>query len=80
MKAALESFHLLKSDSKALILGYMFELGANSIQEHQTIVNLTEDLDFSNVFFIGAHFHQTKTQQRQFETFEELKNYFIKNV
>ena len=79
MQAALESFHLLKADSKILILGDMFELGKDRLQEHQSIVDLTAHLKFNNVFFIGENFHQTKTKQHQFKTFQELKNYFSEN-
>ena len=78
IKAALENFYLLTDKNKVVILGDMFELGKRSKHEHQSISDLCGKLNFKNVFLVGENFHQTKTKNKTFITFDDLKNY-IKN-
>ncbi len=75
MEAAINNFNLLKSDKKILIVGDMFELGKNSEEEHQSIVNLIESKEFNDVILVGGNFFKTKGKQRRFEEFEELRAY-----
>jgi len=77
MEAALQSFHLLKESSKAVILGDMFELGENSVEEHQAIADLAAKLHFNQVYLVGAHFYGIKTKSHQFKTFDDFKNFLI---
>ncbi|QXP69093.1 UDP-N-acetylmuramoyl-tripeptide--D-alanyl-D-alanine ligase [Polaribacter sp. R2A056_3_33] len=79
MKAALENFEDIKAESKTVILGDMFELGKTSLEEHQNIVNFVESLHFNNCFFVGANFHQTKTKNSLFKTFEDLLSHLKNN-
>lgn len=77
MLAALESFDSLPGKNKVLILGDMFELGENSLAEHQAIVDQIESLDFDIVYLCGKDFHRTKSGSvkiQHFEDFETLKN------
>ncbi|HET8809868.1 MAG TPA: UDP-N-acetylmuramoyl-tripeptide--D-alanyl-D-alanine ligase [Flavobacteriaceae bacterium] len=77
MLAALESFDSLPGKNKVLILGDMFELGENSLAEHQAIVDQIESLDFDIVYLCGKDFHRTQSGSikiQHFENFEELKN------
>ena len=76
MLAALESFDSFPGGNKVLLLGDMFELGKNSLTEHQTIVEKIETLEFDRVYLCGKNFCQTKTSSEkteQFEDFEMLK-------
>jgi UDP-N-acetylmuramoyl-tripeptide--D-alanyl-D-alanine ligase len=50
MKAALESFALLREPNKTVILGDMFELGENSVKEHQAIADLTRKIHLKLFF------------------------------
>ncbi|WP_442267238.1 UDP-N-acetylmuramoyl-tripeptide--D-alanyl-D-alanine ligase [Tenacibaculum sp. ZS6-P6] len=78
MKAALESFYQTITDNKKIvILGDMFELGEKSEEEHQEIANLSNELSFDKVFFIGEHFFQTEIDSKnlKFSNFENFKNY-----
>jgi UDP-N-acetylmuramoyl-tripeptide--D-alanyl-D-alanine ligase len=50
----------------------MFELGKTSLKEHQTIADLVENLKFDNSYFVGENFHQTKTKNNLFKSFEDL--------
>lgn len=79
MKVALENFASLVENNKTIILGDMFELGKDSQQEHQEIVNLANFLDFKNQYFVGEHFYQTKTDSQQFKTFDDFEKYLKKN-
>jgi UDP-N-acetylmuramoyl-tripeptide--D-alanyl-D-alanine ligase len=79
VKAALDSFHHLKYDSKTIILGDMFELGKDSIEEHQNISDWASSLNFNTILLVGENFKKIKTDQLQFETFEKLKNHIIKH-
>jgi UDP-N-acetylmuramoyl-tripeptide--D-alanyl-D-alanine ligase len=78
MKAALESFALLKELKKTVILGDMFELGENSAKEHQAIADLTRELPIENIYLVGEHFSRTHTESHLFNNFEELQNHLIK--
>ncbi|MGB3149158.1 MAG: UDP-N-acetylmuramoyl-tripeptide--D-alanyl-D-alanine ligase [Maribacter sp.] len=79
MKAALESFKNLKAEPKTLFLGDMFELGDSTTQEHQDIVDLTEQLGFSNVMLVGENFYATKTNFLKFASFDDIKKYLKKH-
>ena len=79
MKVALENFALLAAEHKAVVLGDMFELGDESLEEHQAIVDLSKSLQFKQCYFIGAHFYATKTNKHQFKTFEDFSTYLKNN-
>ncbi|ARV15100.1 UDP-N-acetylmuramoyl-tripeptide--D-alanyl-D-alanine ligase [Polaribacter sp. SA4-12] len=78
MKAALDNFNAIDEKHKTIILGDMFELGETSLEEHQAIVDLVENLEFDNSYFVGENFYQTKTKNNRFKTFEDLLEH-IKN-
>lgn len=57
MKAALDNFFSLKSDSeKALVLGDMLELGADSESEHKKIVDMIAASGINKVMLVGQNF------------------------
>lgn len=79
MKAAIENFMNLKGSSKMIILGDMFELGKESLEEHKNIVLLLGNQPDIEVFFVGNDFYSNQTSNGNFnffKSFEELKNYF----
>ena len=57
----------------------MFELGKDSIEEHQNISDWASSLNFNTILLVGENFKKIKTDQLQFETFEKLKNHIIKH-
>lgn len=74
MKEALENFNLLKSENKIAILGDMFELGKDSIKEHQEIAKLATSFNFNEVYLIGKAFSTITVKNAfQFESFEAFK-------
>ncbi|MDC6352683.1 UDP-N-acetylmuramoyl-tripeptide--D-alanyl-D-alanine ligase [Zeaxanthinibacter sp. PT1] len=79
MKAALENFDQLRSDTKCAILGDMFELGKDAEQEHQEIAELAAKSNFSEVLLVGKNFSRCRTSLKQFEGFEKLSEYLEKH-
>lgn len=83
MSSALESFCLIDHHPKMVILGDMFELGKDSLEEHQKIVNLIEKLNLKAIC-IGKNFqavnsNQSKSNINFFET-KEIAAKFIQNA
>ena len=62
-----------------LAIDLMFELGAESLQEHQAIVDLATSFNFDHTFFVGEHFHRSTTEKHQFRTYEQLEAYLKEN-
>lgn len=79
MKVALENFSVLKEKNKIVILGDMFELGDESLSEHQAIVDLASAMHFKNTYFIGEHFYKIITNQNKFKNFESFQSYLKKH-
>lgn len=76
MKAALESFDNFPAERKAVLLGDMFELGADSEKEHQEITSYLEKSTFDPIILTGANFNRTTTSSgriRKFQSFEDLE-------
>ncbi|WP_298780324.1 UDP-N-acetylmuramoyl-tripeptide--D-alanyl-D-alanine ligase [uncultured Polaribacter sp.] len=78
VKVALESFSSNNSKEKTIILGDMFELGKDSLKEHQQIVTFATSLGFKNQYFVGENFYRTSTGKNFFKSYYELENY-LKN-
>lgn len=76
MLSALESFDLIDTDRKLVILGDMLELGTESTKEHQTILNKLNDLNL-NGYTVGKQFNNLESNHLmgQFETKTDLLNY-----
>ncbi len=80
MKAALENFAIMEAKNKTLILGDMFELGRDALKEHQSIADMTKNLSFNDVFFVGENFFATKTSCKKFKSFDDLGEYLNQNT
>ncbi|HZH69955.1 MAG TPA: UDP-N-acetylmuramoyl-tripeptide--D-alanyl-D-alanine ligase [Flavobacteriaceae bacterium] len=79
MLAAIENMVQLPKQQKILILGDMFEVGEQTAQEHQEIVNAIEKQDFQKVFLIGNHFKNTTSEMKymyKFKNFAEFQENF----
>ena len=74
MKAALDNFISLKSDSeKALILGDMLELGKDSEAEHRKIVEMIAASGIKKVMLVGQNFASVaKNGMSTFKNVDEL--------
>ncbi|HEX6914530.1 MAG TPA: UDP-N-acetylmuramoyl-tripeptide--D-alanyl-D-alanine ligase [Chitinophagaceae bacterium] len=56
MKAAIENFARIKAPKKILMLGAMMELGADSIKEHEGIVDLLKQYHWNEVVLVGGDY------------------------
>jgi len=78
MKAALDSFSLINSRNKMVILGDMFELGQESAKEHQSLSDYCTALQLKNVLLVGELFNQTTSPHLKFASFDALKKHLSK--
>ncbi len=60
MAAAIRNFAGLKGEKKILILGAMAELGEESLNEHQGIVDLIGQYNWEKVILVGGDFGKTR--------------------
>lgn len=72
MQAAILNFADMKFSPKTLILGDMLELGEQSEEEHQNIINLLQQKNFQNVFLVGKQFSKVNKTYPSFENVEDL--------
>jgi len=79
MEVAIKNFSKLEATKKVLILGDMFELGKDSVSEHNFIADLSNNLSFHEILLVGENFHKTTNNLKKFITFEALKDYVISN-
>jgi len=70
MQVAIENFNNIEATEKALILGDMLELGKESVNEHNKIIDLIEKFNYRDVFLIGKEFSKIN----KFSTFENVKD------
>lgn len=68
MKVAIENFAKLKADRKIVLLGGMMELGEDSIEEHQALVELLVALGFKEVVLVGGDFAYAHASKAQIQT------------
>ena len=82
MTVAIENFIQLKNPNKIAILGDMFELGEESLEEHKSIVNLLLNQNTITTYFIGTDFYSNKIEQINcsfYKTFEAFSESFKMN-
>lgn len=82
MAVAIENFLQLDNANKVMVLGDMFELGEESLQEHKTIVNSILNAKEVDCHFIGKEFFVNQIDKNNFhfyETFESFSDY-LKNI
>lgn len=60
MTASLANFRQMEAAHKVAILGDMRELGADSAEEHQKIVDYLEECGFERVILVGGQFAATR--------------------
>ena len=82
MLAALENFKQAEGKNKVPFLGDMFELGPDTQEEHQNIVNFIEENKIGRTYLIGAYFAKAQTNWSEiyrFQSFEGLKEQLKNN-
>jgi UDP-N-acetylmuramoyl-tripeptide--D-alanyl-D-alanine ligase len=80
MTAAITNFKQLNDKSKVVVLGDMFELGADSPSEHKKIVEMLIEDTAIVCHFIGKDFYANKIEKQHlhfYPTYEDFKDFFI---
>lgn len=74
MKLSIENFEAQNQPGKTLILGDMLELGNNSLDEHQAVVDQIKKIEAEEVILIGSEFLQTDCPSsfRRFQSVDEF--------
>jgi UDP-N-acetylmuramoyl-tripeptide--D-alanyl-D-alanine ligase len=77
MAAALKNLASLSAEKKVAIIGDMFELGAESADQHRLIAALVSVLSLDQAIYIGQHFYALKEEFEGefFLTPDEAKEY-----
>ena len=75
---ALRNFNKISHPNKIVILGDMFELGEDSKKEHQSIVDLCKNLNFSKSIFVGEHYYKSNAIDK-YKDFSSLKTLLLQN-
>jgi UDP-N-acetylmuramoyl-tripeptide--D-alanyl-D-alanine ligase len=76
MKAAIENFAKMEGDQKILLLGGMMELGAESLQEHQSIITVIDSYKWKAVVLVGGDYNKLQQQYINFENALQVKEWF----
>lgn len=85
MNAAIENFAQMDQPNKMAILGDMLELGDDSAKEHDSIVNLLNNKNITNLILVGPFFKESgrsinaKTFSNSDEVVDYLKQHPVKD-
>lgn len=76
MEVAIRNLHQIEAQNKVLLLGSMKELGEHTAQEHQKVIDLVQQLQFTNAVFIGPEFEAANLYNyMHFANSSDLKDY-----
>ena len=78
MKLAIENFAKNKAENKILMLGAMAELGKESLQEHEQIIDLITKYSWKVVALVGGDFLKLAHPFLSFENSSKAKEWFAK--
>jgi UDP-N-acetylmuramoyl-tripeptide--D-alanyl-D-alanine ligase len=78
MKAAIENFAGLQASKKVLMLGGMMELGAESLEEHISIIDLIRKYNWAEVVLVGGDFGRINHGFAFFANATEAKEWFAR--
>jgi UDP-N-acetylmuramoyl-tripeptide--D-alanyl-D-alanine ligase len=76
MKAAIENFAKMDGDEKVLLLGGMMELGKESVQEHQSIIDLIDNYKWKAVVLVAGDYNKIAHSYINFENSTQAKEWF----
>ena len=65
--------------TKTIIIGDMLELGDESEQEHQAILDLANSLNFDEIITVGNEFKKANTLSKSYQNSKELSEYLKAN-
>ena len=77
MAVALENFIQLDKPNKVIIIGDMFELGEESIQEHKAIVEMLTNQAPIQCYFVGKDFYANAKEQSNFHFYNSFEDFSL---
>lgn len=81
MKVALENFMQLDKANKLIVIGDMYELGEESVNEHKAILEFLNDKSTFECHFVGKDFFANRIDNSNFHfynTFDDFAEYLAK--
>jgi UDP-N-acetylmuramoyl-tripeptide--D-alanyl-D-alanine ligase len=75
MKLAIENFARTDYPNKIIMIGGMWELGIDSLQEHQEIITLLQQWNWNDVILVGGDFANTKHEYIYFDNNAQAKEW-----
>lgn len=74
MAAAIENLEEIDRKPKAVILGDMFEMGAQAKEEHQHLVDKLKRSNLDRIYLVGENFYRTTSGENilKYKTFEDF--------
>jgi UDP-N-acetylmuramoyl-tripeptide--D-alanyl-D-alanine ligase len=73
MKLAVENFAKINKENKMVCLGGMRELGADTLMEHQMLIDQLKQTNWSEVLLVGSEFKNCDHHYHYFDTVIEAK-------
>ena len=73
MKLAVENFAKINKENKIVCLGGMRELGADTLMEHQMLIDQLKQTDWEQVILVGSEFKPCNHNYLYFDTVIEAK-------
>jgi UDP-N-acetylmuramoyl-tripeptide--D-alanyl-D-alanine ligase len=73
MKLAVDNFTKLNKENKIVCLGGMRELGADTLKEHQALIDQLKQSQWKQVVLVGAEFKSCTHNYLYFDTVQEAK-------
>lgn len=79
MKVAIENLATMPVEHKWLILGGMMELGSQSIEEHQELIEIIKKYSWENVVLVGGDFNKTNHEYVYFDNVAQAAEWLNQN-
>lgn len=76
LKIAIENLSKLNHPRKVLMIGSMAELGASTNQEHENIIQIIRNHNWSEVVLVGPHFEPYSSEFKYFSNSTEARDWF----
>ena len=80
MVSAINNFSQLDYPNKIIMIGAMMELGDESINEHQKIIELLEQSNWKQVVLVGGNFNVVKHSFIYFENSTLAQKWFVESA
>jgi UDP-N-acetylmuramoyl-tripeptide--D-alanyl-D-alanine ligase len=76
MKLAIENFAKFDAAKKVLLLGGMAEMGAESLAEHKSLVELINQYQWENVVLVGGDYSKVNHPYLNFSNSEQARDWY----